>query len=155
TGGNVISEEIGLSLESTTLEHLGNAKRVVLNKENTTIIDGAGQQADIEARVLQIRKQVEDTTSDYDKEKLQERLAKLAGGVAVIKVGAGTEFEMNANRARVEGAPQAGSAAVEEGLLRAGGVALVRALEALSELKGDNEDQNLGIALLRRAVEAP
>ena len=155
TGGTVISEEIGLSLESATLEHLGQAKRVVLNKENTTVIDGAGQQADIESRVAQIRKQVEDTSSDYDKEKLQERLAKLAGGVAVIKVGAGTEVEMKEKKARVEDALHATRAAVEEGVVPGGGVALVRALQAISELKGDNEDQNVGIALLRRAVEAP
>jgi len=151
----VISEEVGLSLETATLEHLGNAKRVVLNKENTTIIDGAGAQVDIEARVAQIRKQIEDTTSDYDKEKLQERLAKLAGGVAVIKVGAGTEVEMKEKKARVEDALHATRAAVEEGVVPGGGVALVRALQAISELKGDNEDQNVGIALLRRAVEAP
>jgi chaperonin GroEL len=155
TGGTVISEEVGLSLESATLEHLGNAKRVQLSKENTTIIDGAGQQIDIEARVAQIRKQVEDTTSDYDKEKLQERLAKLAGGVAVIKVGAGTEVEMKEKKARVEDALHATRAAVEEGVVPGGGVALVRALQAINELKGDNDDQNVGIALLRRAVEAP
>ncbi|MBS7663779.1 chaperonin GroEL [Pseudomonas lalucatii] len=155
TGGTVISEEVGLSLEGATLEHLGNAKRVVLSKENTTIIDGAGQQVDIEARVAQIRKQVEDTTSDYDKEKLQERLAKLAGGVAVIKVGAGTEVEMKEKKARVEDALHATRAAVEEGVVPGGGVALVRALQAISELKGENDDQNVGIALLRRAVEAP
>ena len=155
TGGTVISEEVGLSLEGATLEHLGNAKRVVLNKENTTIIDGAGAQADIEARVAQIRKQIEDTTSDYDKEKLQERLAKLAGGVAVIKVGAGTEVEMKEKKARVEDALHATRAAVEEGVVPGGGVALVRALQAIEGLKGDNEDQNVGIALLRRAVEAP
>ncbi|MNQ01036.1 60 kDa chaperonin [compost metagenome] len=155
TGGTVISEEVGLSLEGAGLEHLGNAKRVVLNKENTTIIDGAGAQADIEARVAQIRKQVEDTTSDYDKEKLQERLAKLAGGVAVIKVGAGTEVEMKEKKARVEDALHATRAAVEEGVVPGGGVALVRALQAIEALKGDNEDQNVGIALLRRAVEAP
>ncbi|MBP7824140.1 MAG: chaperonin GroEL [Pseudomonas sp.] len=155
TGGTVISEEVGLSLESATLEHLGNAKRVVLNKDNTTIIDGAGAQADIEARVAQIRKQVEETTSDYDKEKLQERLAKLAGGVAVIKVGAATEVEMKEKKARVEDALHATRAAVEEGVVPGGGVALVRALQAIEGLKGDNEDQNVGIALLRRAVEAP
>ncbi|MBS5841591.1 MAG: chaperonin GroEL [Pseudomonas sp.] len=141
TGGTVISEEIGLSLESTTLEHLGNAKRVILSKENTTIIDGAGNDADIQARVTQIRAQVADTTSDYDREKLQERLAKLSGGVAV--------------KARVEDALHATRAAVEEGVVPGGGVALVRALQAISELKGDNADQNVGIALLRRAVEAP
>ena len=155
TGGTVISEEVGLSLEGATLEHLGNAKRVVLNKENTTIIDGAGAQADIEARVAQIRKQVEETSSDYDKEKLQERLAKLAGGVAVIKVGAATEVEMKEKKARVEDALHATRAAVEEGVVPGGGVALVRALQAIEGLKGDNDDQNVGIALLRRAVEAP
>ena len=155
TGGTVISEEVGLSLDTTTLEHLGNAKRVILNKDNTTIIDGSGEQADIEARVLQIRKQIEETSSDYDKEKLQERLAKLAGGVAVIKVGAATEVEMKEKKARVEDALHATRAAVEEGVVPGGGVALVRALQAISELKGDNEDQNVGIALLRRAVEAP
>ncbi|MCQ4346008.1 chaperonin GroEL [Pseudomonas stutzeri] len=155
TGGTVISEEVGLSLEGAGLEHLGNAKRVVLNKENTTIIDGAGAQADIEARVAQIRKQVEETTSDYDREKLQERLAKLAGGVAVIKVGAATEVEMKEKKARVEDALHATRAAVEEGVVPGGGVALVRSLQAIEGLKGDNEDQNVGIALLRRAVEAP
>ncbi|NLY14103.1 MAG: chaperonin GroEL [Gammaproteobacteria bacterium] len=155
TGGTVISEEVGLSLDTTTLDHLGDAKRVVLNKDNTTIIDGSGAQADIEARVLQIRKQIEETSSDYDKEKLQERLAKLAGGVAVIKVGAATEVEMKEKKARVEDALHATRAAVEEGVVPGGGVALVRALQAISELKGDNEDQNVGIALLRRAVEAP
>ncbi|MFT0867008.1 MULTISPECIES: chaperonin GroEL [Pseudomonas] len=155
TGGTVISEEIGLSLETATLEHLGNAKRVILSKENTTIIDGAGEEADIQARVTQIRAQVADTTSDYDREKLQERLAKLAGGVAVIKVGAGTEVEMKEKKARVEDALHATRAAVEEGVVPGGGVALVRALAAIVDLKGDNEDQNVGIALLRRAVEAP
>ncbi|WP_034037210.1 chaperonin GroEL [Pseudomonas aeruginosa] len=155
TGGTVISEEVGLSLEGATLEHLGNAKGVVINKENTTIIDGAGVQADIEARVLQIRKQIEETTSDYDREKLQERLAKLAGGVAVIKVGAATEVEMKEKKARVEDALHATRAAVEEGVVPGGGVALVRALQAIEGLKGDNEEQNVGIALLRRAVESP
>lgn len=155
TGGTVISEEVGLSLEGATLEHLGNAKRVTINKENTTIIDGAGAQADIEARVAQIRKQVEETSSDYDREKLQERLAKLAGGVAVIKVGAATEVEMKEKKARVEDALHATRAAVEEGVVPGGGVALVRALQAIEGLKGDNEDQNVGIALLRRAVESP
>ena len=154
TGGTVISEEVGLSLEGATLEHLGNAKRVVINK-NTTIIDGAGVQADIEARVLQIRKQIEETTSDYDREKLQERLAKLAGGVAVITVGAATEVEMKEKKARVEDALHATRAAVEEGVVPGGGVALVRAPQAIEGLKGDNEEQNVGIALLRRAVESP
>nr|EPB93262.1 chaperonin GroEL [Pseudomonas plecoglossicida NB2011] len=155
TGGQVISEEIGLSLETATLEHLGNAKRVILSKENTTIIDGAGVEDDIQARVKQIRAQIEETSSDYDREKLQERLAKLAGGVAVIKVGAGTEVEMKEKKARVEDALHATRAAVEEGVVPGGGVALVRALNAIADLKGDNEDQNVGIALLRRAVEAP
>lgn len=155
TGGTVISEEIGLSLESATLENLGNAKRVILSKENTTIIDGAGVEDDIQARVKQIRAQIEETSSDYDREKLQERLAKLAGGVAVIKVGAGTEVEMKEKKARVEDALHATRAAVEEGVVPGGGVALVRALSAIIDLKGDNEDQNVGIALLRRAVESP
>lgn len=155
TGGQVISEEIGLSLETATLEHLGNAKRVILSKENTTIIDGAGADTEIEARVKQIRAQIEETSSDYDREKLQERLAKLAGGVAVIKVGAGTEVEMKEKKARVEDALHATRAAVEEGVVPGGGVALVRALAAIIDLKGDNEDQNVGIALLRRAVESP
>ncbi len=155
TGGQVISEEIGLSLETATLEHLGNAKRVILSKENTTIIDGAGADGEIEARVKQIRAQIEETSSDYDREKLQERLAKLAGGVAVIKVGAGTEVEMKEKKARVEDALHATRAAVEEGVVPGGGVALVRALAAIVDLKGDNEDQNVGIALLRRAVESP
>lgn len=155
TGGTVISEEVGLSLESTTLEHLGQAKRVVLNKENTTVIDGAGVEVDIQARIKQIRAQVEETSSDYDKEKLQERLAKLAGGVAVIKVGAATEVEMKEKKARVEDALHATRAAVEEGVVPGGGVALVRALEALKDLKGINEEQNAGINILRRAVEAP
>ncbi|AYN17801.1 chaperonin GroEL [Pseudomonas monteilii] len=155
TGGQVISEEIGLSLETATLEHLGNAKRVILSKENTTIIDGAGADTEIEARVKQIRAQIEETSSDYDREKLQERLAKLAGGVAVIKVGAGTEVEMKEKKARVEDALHATRAAVEEGVVPGGGVALVRALAAIADLKGDNEDQNVGIALLRRAVESP
>ncbi|MEK1844692.1 MAG: chaperonin GroEL, partial [Pseudomonas sp.] len=148
TGGTVISEEIGLSLESTTLEHLGNAKRVILSKENTTVIDGAGVEADIQARVLQIRQQVADTSSDYDREKLQERLAKLSGGVAVIKVGAGSEVEMKEKKARVEDALHATRAAVEEGVVPGGGVALIRALQAISELKGDNADQDVGIAVL-------
>ncbi len=155
TGGTVISEEVGLSLESATIEHLGNAKSVVLSKENTTIIDGAGDSKLIEARVGQIRRQIEDTSSDYDKEKLQERVAKLAGGVAVIKVGAGTEMEMKEKKARVEDALHSTRAAVEEGVVPGGGVALVRALQKVEGLKGDNEDQNVGIALLLRAVTAP
>ncbi|PRB84530.1 chaperonin GroEL [Pseudomonas sp. MYb185] len=155
TGGTVISEEVGMSLETATLEHLGQAKRVQINKDNSTVIDGAGAQVDIEARVAQIRKQVDETTSDYDREKLQERLAKLAGGVAVIKVGAATEVEMKEKKHRVEDALHATRAAVEEGVVPGGGVALVRTLVAFENLTGDNEDQNVGIKLLRRAIEAP
>ncbi|NVZ23090.1 chaperonin GroEL [Pseudomonas costantinii] len=155
TGGTVISEEIGLSLESATLENLGSAKRVTISKENTIIVDGAGVEGDIQARITQIRAQVADTSSDYDREKLQERLAKLSGGVAVIKVGAGSEVEMKEKKARVEDALHATRAAVEEGVVPGGGVALIRALEALTNLTGDNADQNVGIAVLRRAVEAP
>ncbi|MDO8909648.1 MAG: chaperonin GroEL [Pseudohongiella sp.] len=156
TGGTVISEEVGLSMEQAELSHLGHAKSVVLSKENTTIIDGAGDSKAIESRVGQIRRQIEDTSSDYDKEKLQERVAKLAGGVAVIKVGAGTEMEMKEKKARVEDALHSTRAAVEEGVVPGGGVALVRALQAIDgNLKGDNEDQNVGIALLLRAVTAP
>jgi len=156
TGGTVISEEVGLSMEQADLSHLGHAKSVVLSKENTTIIDGAGDPKAIETRVSQIRRQIEDTSSDYDKEKLQERVAKLAGGVAVIKVGAGTEMEMKEKKARVEDALHSTRAAVEEGVVPGGGVALVRALQAIEgTLKGDNEDQNVGIALLLRAVTSP
>lgn len=155
TGGTVISEEVGLSLEATTLEDLGSAKRISMTKENTTIIDGAGKHDEIEGRVNQIRTQVEETTSDYDREKLQERVAKLAGGVAVIKVGAATEVEMKEKKARVEDALHSTRAAVEEGVVAGGGVALVRALQAISGLKGDNEDQNVGINLCRRAMETP
>ncbi|RQO60917.1 chaperonin GroEL [Pseudomonas sp. KBW05] len=155
TGGTVISEEIGLSLESATLENLGSAKRVTISKEATIIVDGAGVEADIQSRITQIRAQVAETSSDYDREKLQERLAKLSGGVAVIKVGAGSEVEMKEKKARVEDALHATRAAVEEGVVPGGGVALIRALEALVDLKGDNADQNVGIAVLRRAVESP
>lgn len=155
TGGTVISEEIGLSLESATLENLGSAKRVTISKENTIIVDGAGVHGDIEARITQIRAQVAETSSDYDREKLQERLAKLSGGVAVIKVGAGSEVEMKEKKARVEDALHATRAAVEEGVVPGGGVALIRALEAILDLKGDNADQDVGIAVLRRAIEAP
>jgi chaperonin GroEL len=155
TGGVVISEEIGLELEKATLEDLGTAKRVVITKDNTTIIDGAGSQEAIDARVKQIRQQVEDATSDYDKEKLQERLAKLAGGVAVIKVGASTEIEMKEKKARVEDALHATRAAVEEGVVPGGGVALVRVAAKLSELRGINEDQSHGIKIALRAMEAP
>ncbi len=155
TGGTVISEEVGLTLENATLDDLGSAKRVQITKENTTIIDGSGAQADIQARVAQIRKQIEETSSDYDREKLQERVAKLAGGVAVIKVGAASEVEMKEKKARVDDALHATRAAVEEGIVPGGGVALIRALQAIEDLKGDNEDQNVGINLLRRAMEAP
>ncbi|MCP5326318.1 MAG: chaperonin GroEL [Oceanospirillaceae bacterium] len=154
TGGAVISEEIGMSLETTTLDQLGTAKRVVIDKENTVIVDGAGSQADVKVRCEQIRAEAEKSTSDYDKEKLQERLAKLAGGVAVIKVGAGSEVEMKEKKARVEDALHATRAAVEEGVVAGGGVALVRALSSVT-IKGDNEDQNVGIALALRAMEAP
>ena len=155
TGGTVISEEVGLSLEGATADDLGTAKKVVLNKDNTTIIDGAGDQKGIEARVNQIRVQIEDTSSDYDREKLQERVAKLAGGVAVIKVGAGSEVEMKEKKARVEDALHSTRAAVEEGVVPGGGTALVRAIESLEKLKGDNEDQNVGINIAKRALESP
>lgn len=155
TGATVISEEVGLDLESATLEHLGTAKRVTMNKDNTTIVDGAGNAAEIKARVQQIRVQIEETSSDYDREKLQERVAKLAGGVAVIKVGAATEMEMKEKKARVEDALHATRAAVEEGVVPGGGTALLRAVAAIADLKGDNEDQNAGISIARRAMEAP
>ncbi|GAB4291751.1 MAG: chaperonin GroEL [Thiohalomonadaceae bacterium] len=155
TGGQVISEEVGLSLEKASLDDLGSAKKVVVAKENTTIIDGAGRAEDIKARVEQIRAQMEETTSDYDREKLQERMAKLAGGVAVIKVGAATEVEMKEKKARVEDALHATRAAVEEGVVPGGGVALIRALESIKGLKGDNHDQDVGISIARRAMEEP
>jgi len=155
TGGQVIAEEVGLTLEKAGLEHLGRAKKVQVTKENTTIIDGAGKKKDIEGRVAQIRAQIEETTSDYDREKLQERVAKLAGGVAVIKVGAATEVEMKEKKARVEDALHATRAAVEEGVVPGGGVALIRALDALKNLKGENEDQDHGITIARRAMEEP
>ncbi len=155
TGGTVISEEVGMSLEGATVEDLGNAKKVSLNKDNTTIVDGAGEQTNIEGRVNQIRAQIEDTSSDYDKEKLQERVAKLAGGVAVIKVGAGSEVEMKEKKARVEDALHSTRAAVEEGVVPGGGVALVRALASLDKLKGDNDDQNVGINIAKKAFEMP
>ncbi|MCK6391717.1 MAG: chaperonin GroEL [Azonexus sp.] len=155
TGGTVISEETGLSLEKATLKDLGQAKRVEIAKENTTIIDGAGDATAIEARVKQIRIQIEEATSDYDKEKLQERVAKLAGGVAVIKVGAATEVEMKEKKARVEDALHATRAAVEEGIVPGGGVALLRARANIAKLKGDNHDQDAGIKLILKAIEAP
>ena len=155
SGGTVISEEVGLTLEGATLDDLGTAKRVSSSKENTTIVDGAGAKADIEGRIKQIRQEIEDTSSDYDREKLQERLAKLAGGVAVIKVGAPTEVEMKEKKARVEDALHSTRAAVEEGVVAGGGVALVRAISAVNDTQGDNEDQNVGIAIATRAMSWP
>ncbi|MDF2940884.1 MAG: groEL, partial [Gammaproteobacteria bacterium] len=155
TGGTVISEEVGLNLDKAGLEHLGHAKKVIINKENTTIIDGSGDAKNIEARTKQIRTHIEEASSDYDREKLQERLAKLAGGVAVVKVGGSTEIEMKERKQRVEDALSATRAAVEEGVLPGGGVALVRAVDSLKNLKGDNTDQDHGIAIMRRALEAP
>ncbi|MBV7387212.1 chaperonin GroEL [Pasteurellaceae bacterium TAE3-ERU1] len=155
TAGTVISEEIGMELDKATLAELGQAKRVVITKDNTTIIDGIGEQDQISARVAQIRQQIEESTSDYDREKLQERVAKLAGGVAVIKVGAATEVEMKEKKARVEDALHATRAAVEEGVVAGGGVALIRVASELADLTGDNEEQNVGIKLALRAMEAP
>jgi len=155
TGGTVIAEEVGLALDKVELTMLGQAKRIEIGKENTTIIDGSGQADVIEARVGQIRKQIDESTSDYDKEKLQERVAKLAGGVAVIKVGAATEFEMKEKKARVEDALHATRAAVEEGVVAGGGVALLRARSALAKLKGSNHDQDAGIKIVLKAIEAP
>ena len=155
TGGTVISEEVGLDLESAALEHLGNAKRITMDKDNTTIVDGSGDAEAIKGRVSEIRVQIENTSSDYDREKLQERVAKLAGGVAVIKVGAATEIEMKEKKARVEDALHATRAAVEEGVVAGGGVALVRAISQVTGLEGDNEDQNIGIAAALRAMEGP
>jgi len=155
TGGQVISEEVGLSLEKATIDDLGEAKKIQISKENTTIIDGAGRSEDIHGRVEQINNEIEDSSSDYDKEKLQERVAKLSGGVAVIKVGAATEVEMKEKKARVEDALHATRAAVEEGVVPGGGVAFIRALDGIAKLKGDNADQDVGINILRRAVEEP
>ena len=155
TGGTVISEEVGLTLEGASLDDLGTAKRISATKENTTIVDGAGTTADIEGRIKQIRQEIEDTSSDYDREKLQERLAKLAGGVAVIKVGAPTEIEMKEKKARVEDALSSTRAAVEEGVVAGGGVALIRTLGVLAKLKGDNDDQNVGIGIATRALSQP
>jgi chaperonin GroEL len=155
TGGTVISDEVGLSLEKATVNDLGEAKKIVVEKENSTIIDGAGKASDIKARIESIRQQAEEATSDYDKEKLQERVAKLSGGVAVIKVGAATEIEMKEKKARVEDALHATRAAVEEGVVPGGGVALIRAQKALDKLEGSNEDQQVGIAILRRSIEEP
>jgi chaperonin GroEL len=154
TGGTVISEDLGIKLENVTLDMLGTAKKVAITKDDTTIVDGAGGKKDIEARVSQIRTQIEDTTSDYDREKLQERLAKLAGGVAVIKVGGATEVEVKEKKDRVDDALNATRAAVEEGIIPGGGVALLRAARFI-DVKGDNDDQNAGIEIVRKALEAP
>jgi chaperonin GroEL len=155
TGGQVISEDLGIKLENVTLDMLGKAKKVVINKDDTTVIDGAGEKADIEARTSQIRRQIEDTSSDYDREKLQERLAKLAGGVAVIKVGGATEVEVKERKDRVDDALNATRAAVEEGIVPGGGTALLYAVKALKGLEGVNADQNAGIQIIRKALEAP
>ena len=155
TGGTVIAEEVGLSLEKATLKDLGHAKRIEIGKEETTIIDGKGEAKIIESRVKTIRQQIEAATSDYDKEKLQERVAKLAGGVALIKVGAATEVEMKEKKARVEDALHATRAAVEEGIVAGGGVALIRARSCLAKIKGDNSDQDAGVKIVLRALEEP
>ena len=155
TGGTVVSEDLGIKLETVTLDMLGRAKKVTIDKENTTIVDGAGKKSDIEARVKQIKAQIEETTSDYDREKLQERLAKLAGGVAVIKVGGATEVEVKERKDRVDDALHATRAAVEEGIVPGGGVALLRASKALDALKPDNEDQKVGIQIVRKALQTP
>ncbi len=155
TGGTAISEEVGLTLEKVGLDDLGTAKRIVITKDDTTVIDGAGKASDIEARINQVRQQIENSTSDYDREKLQERVAKLAGGVAVIKVGAATEIEMKEKKARVEDALHSTRAAVEEGVVPGGGVALLRALKAIDGMKGNNEDQNIGINIIRRSLQEP
>ena len=154
SGGRVIAEELGIKLENVTLNDLGRAKRIVVDKDNTTIVDGAGKKADIEGRITQLRAQIDETTSDYDREKLQERLAKLAGGVAVIKVGAATETEMKEKKARVEDALHATRAAVEEGIVPGGGVALLRASKALAGVKVEGDEQ-IGIGIVKRACEEP
>jgi chaperonin GroEL len=155
TKGQVVSEDLGIKLENVSLQMLGRAKKVVIEKENTTIVDGAGDKRDIEARVGQIKGQIEETTSDYDREKLQERLAKLAGGVAVIRVGGATEIEVKEKKDRVDDAMHATKAAVEEGVLPGGGVALLRALKALETVKPANDDQKTGVEIVRRALQAP
>ena len=155
TSGHVISEEVGMSLENATLDDLGSAKKIQVTKENTTVIDGAGSKGDITARVNQIRAQIEEATSDYDREKMQERVAKLAGGVAVIKVGAATEVEMREKKARVEDALHATRAAVEEGVVPGGGVAMVRAINSVNDISGANADQNVGIRIVQKALEEP
>src|SRR6266536_4634371 len=155
TSGKMISEDLGIKLENIKLEDLGKAKRVTIDKENTTIVEGSGKNADIQGRVAQIRRQIEETTSDYDREKLQERLAKLAGGVAVINVGAATETEMKEKKARVEDALHATRAAVEEGIVPGGGVAFIRAQKALDNIRGLEADEKVGVAIVRRAIEEP
>jgi len=155
TGGQAISEDLGIKLENVTIQMLGRTKKIMIDKENTTIVNGAGKKADIEARVAQIKAQIEETTSDYDKEKLQERLAKLAGGVAVIRVGGATEVEVKERKDRVDDAMHATRAAVEEGILPGGGVALLRATEALKKVKTANDDQKVGVEIVRRAIQAP
>ncbi len=155
TGGQVISEDLGIKLESVTLDMLGKAKKVSITKDDTTIVEGVGEKADIEARVAQIKRQIEDTTSDYDKEKLQERLAKLAGGVAVLRVGGSTEVEVKEKKDRVDDALNATRAAADEGIVPGGGIALLKASKILADVKGDNADQNAGIAIIRRALQAP
>jgi chaperonin GroEL len=155
TGGKCITEDLGIKLENVTLEDLGRAKSIVVDKENTTIVEGNGKSSEIQGRVNQIRRQIEETTSDYDREKLQERLAKLAGGVAVINVGAATESEMKEKKARVEDALHATRAAVEEGIVPGGGVALLRCLNAIEGVKGANEDEQIGVDIIRRAIEYP
>jgi chaperonin GroEL len=155
TGGKMISEDLGIKLENIKLEDLGKAKRVSIDKENTTIVEGSGKSSDIQGRVAQIRRQIEETTSDYDREKLQERLAKLAGGVAVINVGAATETEMKEKKARVEDALHATRAAVEEGIVAGGGVAFIRAQKAIENMRGLNEDEKVGVQIVRRAIEEP
>jgi chaperonin GroEL len=155
TGGQVISEERGFKLENTTIEFLGQAEKIIIDKDNSTIINGIGEKSDIDGRVNQIKSQIENTTSDYDREKLQERLAKLSGGVAILYIGAATEVEMKEKKDRVDDALHATRAAVEEGVVAGGGVAFIRAIASLDTLKGDNEDQNTGIAIIRQAIEAP
>jgi len=155
TGGTMVSSDLGVKLENVTIQMLGRAKKVMIEKENTTIVSGAGKKADIEARIAQIKAQIEETTSDYDREKLQERLAKLAGGVAVIRVGGASEIEVKERKDRVDDAMHATRAAVEEGILPGGGVALLRATKALDKLKGDNEDQRHGIEIVRKAISWP
>jgi len=155
TGGTVISEDLGLKLESITIDDLGKAKKVTIDKENTTIVEGAGDTAKIKGRVKQIKAQIDETTSDYDREKLQERLAKIVGGVAVINVGAATEIEMKEKKARVEDALHATRAAVEEGVVAGGGVAMLRCINALNDIKLDQHDQNVGVGIIKRALEEP